>query len=76
MTRNSAVNRNLGCAISNITEAYFKEINVAWKPISEKSPWWGGFYEKLIAILKSALRKIVGSTKLNFEELYTVLVQI
>ena len=44
--------------------------------ILEKSPWWGGFYEKLVAILKSDLRKIVGSAKLNFEELYTVLVQI
>ena len=61
---------------SNETEAYFKEINVTWKPILEKSPWWGGFYERLIAILKSALQKIVGSAKLNFEELHTVLVQI
>ena len=61
---------------SNETEAYYKEINVTWKPILEKSPWWGGFYERLIAILKSALQKIVGSAKLNFEELHTVLVQI
>ena len=61
---------------SNDTEAYFKEINVTWKPILEKSPWWGGFYERFIAILKSALLKIVGSAKLNFEELHTVLVQI
>ena len=61
---------------SNKTEAYFKEIDVTWKPILEKSTWWGGFYERLIAILKSALRKVVGSAKLNFEELHTVLVQI
>ena len=33
---------------SNETKAYFKEINVTWKPILEKSPWWGGFYERLI----------------------------
>ena len=44
--------------------------------ILEKSPWWGGFYERLVAILKSDLRKIVASPKLNFEELHTVLVQI
>ena len=37
---------------------------------------WGGFYKRLIAILKSALQKIIGSAKLNFEELHTVLVQI
>ena len=37
------------------------------KLILEKSPWWEGFYERLIAILKSALRKIVGSTKLKLK---------
>ena len=37
---------------------------------------WVGFCEKLIAILKSGLRKIVGSAKFNFEELHIVLVQI
>ena len=61
---------------SNKTEAYFKEINATWKPILENSPWWGGFYERLTTILKLALQKIVGSAKLNFEELHTVLVQI
>ena len=40
---------------------------------------WGegnGFYERLIAILKSALQKIVRSAKLIFRELHTVLVQM
>ena len=58
---------------SNETDTYFKEINITWKPILEKSPWWCGFYERLIAILKSPLRKIVGSAKPNFEE---ILIQI
>ena len=40
---------------------------------------WGegnGFYERLIAILKSALQKVVRSAKLIFRELHTVLVQM
>ena len=41
-----------------------------WKPILEKSPWWGGFYERLTEILKSTLQKNVGSAKLNFEEIH------
>ena len=65
---------------SNETEAYCKEINVTWKPILEKSPWGrlggNGFYERLIAILKSALQKVVRSAKLIFRELHTVLVQM
>ena len=35
-----------------------------------------GFYERLIAILKSALQKVVRSAKLIFRELHTVLVQM
>ena len=61
---------------SNETEAYFKEINVTWKSILEKSPWWGLFYDRIIAILKSGLRKIVRSVNLNFAKLRIVLVQI
>ena len=37
---------------------------------------WSGFYKRIIAILKLAFLNIVGSGKLNFEELLTVLVQI
>ena len=70
------VSDNFNSFKSNETEAYFKEINATWKPILEKSPWWGGFYEMSVVILKLALRKFVGSVKLNFEELHTVLVQI
>ena len=75
-TPTKVVSDNFKSFKSNETEAYFKEINVTWKPILEKSPWWGGFYERLITILKLALQKIVGSAKLNFKELHTVLVQI
>ena len=75
-TPTKVVGDNFKSFKSNKTEAYFKEISVTWKPILEKSPWWGGFYERLIAILKLAFRKIAGSAKLNFEELHTVLAQI
>ena len=75
-TPTKVVSDNFKSFKSNKTETYFKEITVTWKPILEKSPWWGGFYERLITILKLALQKIVGSAKLNFKELHTVLVQI
>ena len=71
-----AVSDNFKTIKLNGTEAYFKEMNVTWKPILEKASWWGGFYKLLIAILKLKLPKIVGLANLNFEELHTVLVQI
>ncbi|GBM93331.1 hypothetical protein AVEN_217333-1 [Araneus ventricosus] len=37
------------------------------------APWWGGFWERLIGMLKSILRKVLGKASLQFEELCTVL---
>lgn len=37
------------------------------------SPWWGGFWERLIKTLKEYLRKILGQNKLNKVELDTAL---
>ena len=39
------------------------------------APWWGGFYERLVRNVKSSLRKIIGNSLLNFEELSTFLCQ-
>ena len=72
----TVVSDNFKSFKQNETEACFKEINVTWKPILEKQSWWGNFHKRLIAILKSAFRKIVGQAELNFGELHTVLIQV
>ena len=50
--------------------------NIDWKFILPLSPWWGGFYERLVRTVKNISRKILGRSKLNFEELYTILAQV
>ena len=35
-------------------------LNIKWKFILEKSPWWGGFYERIIGIIKRCIKKVVG----------------
>ena len=50
--------------------------NIDWKFILPLSPWWGGFYERLVRTIKNTLRKILGRSKLNFEELYTILILV
>lgn len=37
------------------------------------APWWGGFWERLIRILKDLLRKMLGKAHLNYVELETLL---
>ena len=49
---------------------------INWKHILPKSPWWGAFYERLIRIIKEALKKSVKNAKLTYEELETILVEI
>ena len=42
---------------------------VTWTFIVERAPWWGGFWERLIKLIKRCLKKIVGRSMLTFEEL-------
>ncbi|GFX67684.1 integrase catalytic domain-containing protein [Trichonephila clavipes] len=47
-----------------------KKIN--WKLNPPSSPWWGGFWERLVGMLKIILRRVLGKACLTYEELYTV----
>ena len=49
---------------------------IIWKFILEKSPWWGGFYERLVGIIKRCLKKVAGKAFLNYDELTTLLMEI
>ena len=40
------------------------------------SPWWGGFYERLVRTVKSTVRKVLGKKSLTYEELTTVLCEV
>ena len=42
----------------------------------ENSPLWGGFYERMVGIIKSCLKKVMGKALLTFEELQTIITGI
>ena len=44
--------------------------------ILEHSPWWGGFWKRLVQLVKRSFRKILKKNKLTFEELSTVVTEI
>ncbi|GFT39868.1 integrase catalytic domain-containing protein [Trichonephila clavipes] len=51
-----------------------EELNpISWKFIPLQAPRWGGFWERLIGLVKRTLRRTLGKTSLNQEEMYTVL---
>ena len=55
---------------------YLAKQGIKWKYNLAKAPFWGGFYERLVRSVKTALKKCIGKARLNYDELNTVLVQI
>ncbi|XP_049523124.1 uncharacterized protein LOC119452753 [Dermacentor silvarum] len=39
---------------------YCSTHGITWKFIAERAPWWGGFWERLVRIVKMCLRKSLG----------------
>ena len=46
---------------------------IEWRFNPPSAPWWGGWWERLIGVLKSILRKILGKANLCYESLTTSL---
>uniref|UniRef100_A0A0A9W2L7 Pro-Pol polyprotein n=1 Tax=Lygus hesperus TaxID=30085 RepID=A0A0A9W2L7_LYGHE len=52
---------------------FSKADQIEWRFNPPTAAWWGGFWERMIQTLKVLLRKILGRSSLNFEELYTII---
>jgi len=50
--------------------------SICWKFIPERAPHFGGLWEAAVKSMKQHLKKVVGETKLTFEECCTVLTQV
>lgn len=46
---------------------------IVWRFNAPSAPWWGGFFERMIGIVKKLLRRVLGNAKLYYEELLTVI---
>ena len=59
-------------------KSFLIQKNIKWNFILEEAPvvGWGGFYEWLIGIVKSSLKKVLQKSLLTYEELYTVITEI
>ena len=55
---------------------YLAENRIKWTFIVEKATWWGGFWERMVKIVKLCLKKSLGRSSLNFEELRTLLTEV
>ena len=51
-------------------------LQIKWKNITAHSPWQGGFYERLIGVVKRSLNNAICRRKLSFVELQTLLCEV
>ena len=58
------------------TSSFLADRGITWRFIVERAPWWGGFYERLVGMVKRCLKKILGKVSLKMMELITVLNKI
>ena len=61
---------------SSEVQQHLANKGVTWRFITEKAPWHGGFWERLIKSVKRCLKKSIGRAMLTFEEMRTILVEI
>ena len=58
------------------TQSYLANERIEWSFIIELAPWMGGFYERLVGLVKQALRKSIGKICLNIVQLQTILTEV
>jgi len=49
---------------------------VKWHLIPKRTPWFGGFWEQLIGLTKSVLKKVLGRTHATLDSLQTMIVEV
>ena len=61
---------------SQETQTFAANRNIEWQFCLSNAPWYGGFWERLVSIVKRCLKKTVGKACLNFYELQIILSEI
>ena len=59
-----------------VVKEFLKERRIEWKFIPPRSPWMGGFYERLVGVVKRALRLALFRRHITEAELHTLLTEV
>jgi len=75
-SQSSDSNQSWGDIDQDELQAKLASKGIKWKFIVERSPWRGGWWERLVRNVKEPLRKVLGKALLSYSELATVLTRI
>ena len=56
-------------------KTFYGKKDIKWEFVLEKSPWWAGFYKRLIGITKLCLKKFMGKSRLTYDQIVTLSVE-
>ena len=57
-------------------QTYAANNNILWRFAVELAPWMGGFYERLMGIMKRSIKKCIGRACLSLDQLYTIITEV
>ena len=63
-------------ATPSLSREQYGHLSPQWRFIAPRSPWWGGWWERLIKSVKSALKRTLSSNLLTRVELETTIHEI
>ena len=55
---------------------FFSDEGITWKYTTALAPWQGGFYERLVSLVKQGLRKGIGRKLLSWDKLLTMVTEV
>ena len=70
------ISGNAKCFTGRELKDYLSTLSTSWRYILEVSPWWEGFWERMVQVVKRSLRNILSKSKLTYGELLTVICEI
>lgn len=63
------------CQSTNVRETLSNH-GTQWQFIPKRAPWYGGWWERLIGLTKTTLKKTLGRSYVSYERLQTVVTEI
>ncbi|XP_053392151.1 uncharacterized protein LOC128554862 [Mercenaria mercenaria] len=61
---------------SDDVQTYISNHGIKWNFIVERAPWYGGYWERIVGLVKRSLRKSLGRRSLTDIQLLTVIKEI
>ena len=61
---------------SNVLHNHMINHRISWQFIPPKAPWRGGYWERMVKMVKQTVKKMLRTSMLNYDEMNTLLIEV